>query len=486
MDLVVLTLGVLLTAAAVALYVKGVERHAGIFFVIRSGHGIRLMDRVARSRPRLWEFLADFSVLLSFGGIGAFYLSSNRETRPNLRLGVLAAGVVFSIAGIYLGRADMAFGLLALSIGSHFIMSKTDSRALETLLPTVMLTLACAAVFTSVIPLLFGVFGLPAVMVYVLLSHGLNILSAKTTMPGVSPMVPGSRDGNLGVTFPGYDLFIPWWYALISLFITLVAHEGAHGVLARAAGMKVKSTGILSVLSIPIGAFVEPDEEEMKTKTSVERMRVFTVGSFANMVIGVFAALALALSVHGFASVVQSDGMRVVGFMAGYPAEGVIPSGAVIYSVNGMPTTDMSSFRNVTATLKAGEEASVATSVGPFTMRLADAPEGGRGLLGVYILENLKVTGVAASFITVGMMTFVLELLGWIAFFNVNIALVNLLPVVPFDGGRMMNEVLSAMRLSPTGARRVAYASIAAMGVLLLANMLPLVKMLVGYVFRVL
>jgi membrane-associated protease RseP (regulator of RpoE activity) len=483
MDAITLMLAVLM-AAAVLLFRSHHERIMGVFFIIRSGYGIRLIDSIAKLRPRLWEFLADFSVLLSFGGMGAFYLSSHNQSRGNLNKGVLLSGGLFAAASAYMGRADAAAGIFVFSAAVYLLMARMKSPLLDFLLSAAYLGFACAQVFDMVIAALFGIFGLPAVMIFVMSTHGLNILSEKTTLPGVSPMLPSARDGNVGVGFPGYDLFIPWWHVLIALFITLVVHEGAHGVLIRTAKVKLKSTGILTFLSMPIGAFVEPDEEHLGRKRSVDRMRVFTMGSFANLLTGFAAAAAIVIIMGASQSMIYSDGMRIVGFMDGYPAKGVIPKDTVIYSVNGKPTSDLEVFRNATGGLKAGDTIQLNTSSGAYSIGLVqDKAEGGKGMMGVYLSDDIRVRGMLGLFVSVGVLAFILESLGWVAFFNINIALVNLLPVVPFDGGRMFKEVVSTLDLSKAAINRVTYASAGLMAVLFLVNVLPLLKMLTGFVF---
>jgi membrane-associated protease RseP (regulator of RpoE activity) len=481
MDATLLFLALFLAAAVMLVFSK-VERYVGVLFIIRSSFGIRLIDSLARFKPRLWEFLADFSVLLSFGGLGAYYLSVNEETRHNLYRSMVIIGAICSLVALLLGKVAVAFGFLALGVLFSYLMRRIGSPLVDSLFAAMLFLLSCGMVLDASASFLFGVFGLPALMVYVLFTHGVNILEAKTTLPGVSPMLPSSKDGNLGVGFPGYDLFVPWWHALIALFITLVAHEGAHGILVRTANVRLKSTGVLSLLSLPIGAFVEPDEEELNRKTSVDRMRVFTMGSFANLVVGVLAVLAIAAMLNVFAAVVSSDGMRVVGFIDGYPAKGVIPADTVIRSLNGKPTTDFAMFRNATSGLAPGDMVELSTTSGAFKLKLAaDPSDAKKAMIGVYLLENLRVDGPAGALISVKMMSFLIDLFGWVAFFNINIALVNLLPVVPFDGGRMFKEVVSAMRISDLNVKRINRLTIALMAALFIMNLLPLITISLDY-----
>jgi len=484
MDIVLWALAAVLVFLAAYLVRSKIERQLGVFFIIRSGYGIRVIESLARWRPSVWRFFADFSVLLSFGGVGGYYLSAYKETRKNFHYSLFGVGLIFFAASAFAGRWELAASFLVLSCALPMMLYKIGSPGVNFALTAFFIFLGACVSFDYTVSALLGVFGMPAALIYVMFTHGLNILEAKTNLPGVSPMLPTSRGGNVGVTFPGYDLFIPWWYALIALFITLVCHEGAHGVLVRVAKVRLKSTGILSFLSVPIGAFVEPDEEELNNKTSVDRMRVYTVGSFANLVVGVVSAGLILVLLSVFSGLVYSDGMRVVGFMDGYPAKDVLSEGAVVYSVNGKATTSLAQYRNATVDLRPGMDAVLNTSKGTYTIRLAANPdEPNKGYAGIYLLENLKVSGAVGMFLSVGLIAFVLEALGWVAFFNVNIALVNLLPIIPFDGGRMFKEVVSTIEKSEIQVNRILYAVIAFTAVVFLVNVIPLLKMIVQFFF---
>ncbi|HET6398832.1 MAG TPA: site-2 protease family protein, partial [Candidatus Thermoplasmatota archaeon] len=97
------------------------------------------------------------------------------------------------------------------------------------------------------------------------------------------------------LVIPGVNPFVPLWYGILALILTLVVHEGGHGILARANNMRVKSLGLLFAV-VPIGAFVEPDEEDLNSSTRRNRLRVFAAGPLLNLI---FAALFLGLFVGG-------------------------------------------------------------------------------------------------------------------------------------------------------------------------------------------
>lgn len=113
------------------------------------------------------------------------------------------------------------------------------------------------------------------------------------------PPEPGSYNAPRNILLiPGLNQFIPFVWGWIALFITLLVHEFAHGILCRAEGIRVKSMGLAFVL-FPVAAFVEPDEEELfggkegpSTASRGARIRILSAGVIANFLV---AALAMAL-----------------------------------------------------------------------------------------------------------------------------------------------------------------------------------------------
>jgi len=329
-------------------------------------------------------------------------------------------------------------------------------------------------------------FGLPALLIYALFTHGMMILLEQTDLPGVSPLIPSTRGGNLGVAFPGYDIFIPWWHALIAIIITLVAHESSHGVLTRVAKVRLKSTGILTLGSLPIGAFVEPDEEELNRHTSIERMRVYTMGSFANFVVGITFAIMIFAIYSAFSSYMIIDGVKVVGFIEGFPAKEVMESGSLIYSIDGTNVADMDEFVVASKDLVAGEKVVLNTSSGVHSFTLGVSKEDpGKGYMGVYVANQVSLKG-SLAFIEMRTLSFIIDMLEWIVFFNINIGLVNLLPIIPFDGGRMFHEVINSMKIKEINVKRVVYAVIVFTAIVFMVNTLPLFSMIITYGYKML
>lgn len=114
------------------------------------------------------------------------------------------------------------------------------------------------------------------------------------------PPQPSSYNAPRNILLiPGLNEYIPFVWGWIALFVTMVVHEFAHGILSRVEGVRVKSMGIITVFIAPIAAFVEPDEVELfgtqekpAIVTKGARIRILSAGVISNFIV---AALAMAL-----------------------------------------------------------------------------------------------------------------------------------------------------------------------------------------------
>ena len=111
------------------------------------------------------------------------------------------------------------------------------------------------------------------------------------------PPLPSSYNAPRNILLiPGLNEYIPFVWGWIALFVTMVVHEFAHGILARVEGVRVKSMGIVALLIAPIAAFVEPDEEELfgtKEKPPLvsksARIRILSAGVISNFMVAIVA-----------------------------------------------------------------------------------------------------------------------------------------------------------------------------------------------------
>ncbi|MCL4447913.1 MAG: site-2 protease family protein [Candidatus Thermoplasmatota archaeon] len=89
------------------------------------------------------------------------------------------------------------------------------------------------------------------------------------------------------LVLPGINPYVPIFYGTFALVVSVVIHEIMHGVLSRKHGIKVNSVGAL-FLVIPLGAFVEPDQDEITKTDPVVRRRIFAAGPAINIILASF------------------------------------------------------------------------------------------------------------------------------------------------------------------------------------------------------
>src|SRR5205809_5188802 len=142
---------------------------------------------------------------------------------------------------------------------------------------------------------------------------------------------PPSPDLLLGI--PGINPIIPIGYGIFGLSVAIILHEFSHGILSRVGNIRIRSLGLIFLI-FPIGAFVEPDEDELRALPRHERARLYAAGPATNMLLAVlFAVLFSTLILTAVAPV--HDGVGIVGFTPNSPAAlaGMQPN-TVITSIN--------------------------------------------------------------------------------------------------------------------------------------------------------
>jgi membrane-associated protease RseP (regulator of RpoE activity) len=138
---------------------------------------------------------------------------------------------------------------------------------------------------------------------------------------------------------PGVNQFLPLSVApeiVFGLLVGLVVHEGGHGLLCRVEDIDIESMGLVFLTVVPIGAFVEPDEESQRRADRGGRTRMFAAGVTNNFVVTALAFALLFGPVIG--SVALAPGVAVDGAYDGSPAAAAgIGNGDRITAIDGTP-----------------------------------------------------------------------------------------------------------------------------------------------------
>ncbi len=275
--------------------------------------------------------------------------------------------------------------------------------------------------------------------------------------PAASPTV-------LIVPIPGvavrWDIFP---YILIAIAAVLIPHEVAHGIASVLDKVPIKSSGVFFAVVLP-GGFVEIDEEDLAKRRSRTKLRVFAAGSFTNIV---SAALVLLLVTASFPP--TPSGVLIADLTAGGPAASAgIPQWSVITALNGIRVVQRENITTILAPASPGDTVTVQLSDGRlFHLTTQRAPENAsRAIIGItaslYPYHAAKVSWLPPLF-----SYHAFNELNWMLAILFGVGLVNMLPLVPFDGDRYFDTVLNRLGLKKTKRIRT-FASVLSLSLLVL------------------
>jgi len=344
----------------------------------------------------------------------------------------------------------------------------------------------------------------------ILISYGLiNNIYLLFTRPEATSGV------GLVLPFKGKGIFyVPFLYWIISIFFILIVHEFSHGLVARANKIKVKSSGlvffgtgfrvaglatiaisyyfkisnhgsfrkfdffnysspdfwlivgfILVLISfiknfslfgyIPIipGAFVEPDENQLKKKRRKEQLSVFAAGPLANIAFAfLFIAIASFILAPMANAAFEPNGVKVTDYVKGkdktmFPAE--ISGLKIGETIQKIDDKDVAYVENLSTTLrskKPNEIVKIKTDKSTYEIRLAKNPDNeSLAYMGAYLEQSTKIKdNVKAKYgeFIPNSLIWVYGLVFWLYVLNFGIGLFNLVPIGPLDGGRMMQVAM--------------------------------------------
>jgi membrane-associated protease RseP (regulator of RpoE activity) len=300
---------------------------------------------------------------------------------------------------------------------------------------------------------------------------------------------------------PGINPYLPWLDGWVALMVAMILHEGAHGVVARSLGLPVKSSGLLFFLVLPIGAFVEVDEDAVKVARARDSARMLAAGAGINFVVGIISLLLLFAVVSTMTP--QANGLAVSQVAVSSPAASAgIKPGDFITQINGVGYNNSAvvSEMEVNGSFRPGQVINLTLWREGVTMKIADVKLAGNpsnesmaylgivetGSSGLQALvssytgsfftrptlylciptfpqceDTVPFSGSASGFYTspYGISLVPLAtLLYWLFFLNFNLAVFNSLPLYPLDGGqafKILVQVLGRGKLSEKTVTRI-------------------------------
>ncbi len=281
---------------------------------------------------------------------------------------------------------------------------------------------------------MFIIFGLLAIKV-------VELILKPSLQPVVQLVLPGPTTYSAGPV-----MFVSIWYFIISIFIILLVHEGSHGVVAESFGMKLKSAGIGLAAILPL-AFVEPNEKILNKRPLRQQLAVYAAGSFGNFCTALVAILlSIFLIAPGVAAVTTSNGVYVSSVLEDFPAEQAgLDAEEIITAVDGKPVKNSEDLVNILSATTPGDVITITTTSGVKQVTVTENPnESGKPYIGLQFKSNiiLKPDTEEKFGKLPWALVYLMQLFYWVFVLNLGIGIINLLPLGPLDGGRMLKGVL--------------------------------------------
>ena len=259
---------------------------------------------------------------------------------------------------------------------------------------------------------------------------------------------PQASPTYLIVPIPGlairWDIFP---YILIAIAAVLIPHELAHGIASVLDKVPLKSSGVFLAVVLP-GGFVEIDEEDLAKRKSRTKLRVFAAGSFTNIVTAVLVLILLG------SIFLPAPGLLVTSLTPGGPAEAAgITQWSVVTAVNGTPVNDRRDLELVLTRASPGDILPVRLDNGQtydvVTQEARD--DAGRAFMGIGSSPNFATR---IPYLVLPTSVYLLNSLTWMLIILFGVGIVNMLPLVPFDGDRYFDTILKTLGLKNTKPAR--------------------------------
>jgi membrane-associated protease RseP (regulator of RpoE activity) len=328
----------------------------------------------------------------------------------------------------------------------------------------------------------YGTAGVIAVIIVSVFITLMLFISVRYTLL-VQPEPTGIYKPQNILLLPGINEYVPSTLAVwLAFIITIAIHEFGHAILCRVENIKVKTMGAL-IAVIPIGFFVEPDEEELDRTKGMAKVRMFGAGITNNLVVG-FSCFILLILCMGL--VIPVSQPIIHGVYKDYPAASAgIPPGSIVTAVNGVTVNSRAEVSSILNTTKPGNTLTLTVEKDrivkdyPLTLTAwpGDIPDRTSGFMGVEYYDGTAVLSVIQGMVSpIGFFQFlivpfandsgiqflrilafetpdttyylvpfegywgVVHLLFWCGWINLNVGIFNAIPMIPLDGGYIFKE----------------------------------------------
>ena len=291
-----------------------------------------------------------------------------------------------------------------------------------------------------------NVWGLPS-MLYLMAR---NLVLMIVAMHRLSPIETVERGFTpLAPLIPGVTISLyTFIYVIVAIGLGVLLHELAHGAVSSRFGVRIKSGGAFALLFLAFGGFVEIDEEELRKRSLLVRLAVYSSGVFMNIILA-YIAIALVELVLLSPQLTQDLLGTTIIYVAN-STDAAFKTGYVITAVNGHPVASVYSLISTLSSINSGN----------VTLTLYD-PTNNALLYETLSANNLTMALLGYSALYISPWNIVVEsrsfynLMFWIYTLNLTLALLNAFPAYPLDGGQFLDSLLSKVIPEQTLRSRV-------------------------------
>jgi hypothetical protein len=391
-----------------------------LFILLETKKLTKTIDKLSKKYEKQLTWLSNFGIIAGFGPFGIDYLIKDKASKLKRTIIFIISLIVFTVVSYYLAGSLFFNNPLIPKFISYFIVGLT------------------------------GLMGLSGFILGSLIFSAYDIIAkmfvGKVACPGVGLVIPG-------VKVPKTNFFIPW-YGWIILIIAAFIHEFCHGIMLRVAKVRLKSVGVILFGILPLGAFVEPDEEQLKKIDKRKVTKMYAAGPASNLFLAVVFGLILLMITSPISKYTTSiDNQREIGLVVNNvtesaeicgssfenPAYGKLVKNDKILSVNSKTIKTQSDLRK--AVKNDYENVFVVQNIDTNITRTEYIRTNELGNIGISadikIDESVPLPQKYKSY------KLIYQVLLWFVMLNFIIATTNLLPTIPFDGGSLAQNIYS-------------------------------------------
>lgn len=392
-------------------------------YLLSGTKGINFIERLSNWKKGFWIFLSEWGLVLSFG-ILSYFIFKNKISKKALLIGLLS---IFILISVVLPYFLLSFQFISLPnlpslniipseslIGSYTLSSTGILLLIVTFIGGFSLFLFSELIIAS---------GSTIINIFTVASSiaasAPNYAPLSTSIPALAPIIPG--------------IDIPLLAGILSLAVILIVHEFSHGVLSKIYKISIKRVGLVLLGVIPMGAFVEPDENKVLSSEDYKQTNIFIAGVSANFLLTfiffIFTVIFLIFVVPN----IYTNNLYISGVVPNSSAYNVIPVGSSITSWNNISITNYSTLISIASKDKPNSLVTVGTNNATYKLHTNST-----GKIGVLINQNyIQQKGILVSILAFLYQFIILSLT-----LNFLIATVNLLPLPSFDGWRVYKVLL--------------------------------------------